>query len=171
MSVQTIKSIKSHRVLGSRGNYVVSIASPRRRGATRDEIYERVVARGVKSENAWQSRECAAINASRYMYVSIYRLMIFVPESRDAPCTTYRWRRETNGSRASRRLHPKSVRDLARPAWLGTRLTFLYRGRTFARRGTRRSRTNHPPSIQPSPAGIVRQFLIRLVFVIPSKRI
>lgn len=78
----------------------------------------------VKSGNAWQSRERAAINASRYIRLDISAHDFSVPESRDASCATYRWRRETNGLRASRRLHPKSVRDLARSTGLGTRLTF-----------------------------------------------
>lgn len=123
---------------------------------------------GMKSKNVWQSRECTAINASRLYTTRYIGSWFSVPELRGASCTTYRWRRKTNGSRASRWLHPKSVRDLARSTGLGTRLTFpIGKGRWVA---LRRERHTHVQGlilgIRLSLARIVRLLLIWLLFVI-----
>jgi len=85
-------------------------------------------------------KRLAVTRAHRNKRISVYTIRYIgswfsVPESRGASCTTYRWRRKTNGLRASRWLHPKSVRDLARPTGLRTRLTFsVGKGRWVALR-------------------------------------
>lgn len=103
------------------------------------------------SHESEKRKRLAVTRAHRNKRISVYTIRYIgswfsVPKSRDASCTTYRWRRKTNGLRASRWLRPKSVRDLARPTRLRTRLTFsVEKGRWVALR--REERTHVPKTL------------------------